>query len=472
LSFPGPARHRLPAPTAAGPATPAPTTATRPSSPASSLSFSSQLEDEGAGTGACAARPAPGGAAGADGAPLGNTSTTLPGNTSTTLPGGAAAATGEGDEAALAEGRRTARCRLRRGLRKITGLERLRKCGKVTRTGTGGPILRTGGGHAAGFAGLTSCGSVWSCPCCAAKVAAERAGDMAVVLEKVHTADGCGYMITLTMRHDRTQPLGQLWDASTKAWGRVITGRGWVEDAVGLLGWAKVTEVTRTPRNGWHVHVHALLCWDHDVDEDDAQRVAVRMWRRWDAQLRRDGLDSTPVHGVHAERVRAGDAGLAEYFVKAAREITSSYAKDSKVGRSPLAIGRDAVETGDSVDVAAWREWETMSSGRKQLTWSTGRRDLRAWAGLRRERTDEEVAAQEGEGRDQIGLTCATWQRIGDTDLSDELRWVADREGIGVACGWLDERGLGWFPVVPRPRRCSGVRSPWLQEQARMVLRV
>ena len=191
-------------------------------------------------------------------------------------------------------------------------------------------------------------------------------------------------------------------------------------------------------------------------------------------QVPRPPLGSSywPLTGVYAERVRPGDAGLAEYFVKAARELTSSGTKDSRAGRSPFAIGRDAVETYRVQDVELWRQWERVSQGRKQLTWSTGRRDLRAWAGLRRERTDEEVAAQEGEGRDQIGLTRATWLRIGDTDLSDELRWVADREGIGVACRWLDERGLGWFPAVLRPLRRSGVRSPWLQEQARMVLRV
>ena len=290
MSFPGPARHRLPARRPPGLRRPAPTTAPLTSSPASSLLFSPQLEDEGAGTGACAARPAPGGAEGADGAPLGNKATTLP--------AGVAAAAEEGDEVALADERRCARGTLRRGLRRITCLGKLRTCGKATVTGTGGPILRTGGGRAAGYAGLVTCGSVWCCPCCAAKVAAERASDVAVVLEKVHTADGCGYMLTLTLRHHRGQALDQLWDAATRAWSRVISGRQWVQDAAGLLGWARVTETTHTARNGWHVHVHALLCWDHDVDEDEAQWVAMRAWRRWDAQLQRDGLDSTPVHGV------------------------------------------------------------------------------------------------------------------------------------------------------------------------------
>lgn len=49
-------------------------------------------------------------------------------------------------------------------------------------------------------------------------------------------------------------------------------------------------------------------------------------------------------------------------------------------------------------------EWEEASHGRRQLTWSTGRRDLRAFAGLGREATDEEIAAEELDGQDAVAL--------------------------------------------------------------------
>ncbi|MFC5140305.1 protein rep [Actinomycetospora rhizophila] len=408
------------------------------------------------------ARAAGGGAARPPGAGLGNTWASLPAEPG--HPGG------EADEAQLADERRRARHGLRRGLRKVTSLDSLRRCGKVTRTGTGAPILRTGGGHAAGFTGLVSCGSVWACPCCAAKVAAERASDLATVLEKVHAEGGSSWMVTLTLRHNASQPLAELWSAVAKAWERVTSGRGWTVDSVGLRGWAKVTEVTHSPRNGWHTHLHAVLCFGQDLDEDVAQRIAMRMWRRWDAQLRRDGLDSTPVHGVQAERVRPGHNGLAEYFVKAAREVTSPITKESRAGRSPFAIGRDAAETGDARDIALWREFEQASHRRRQLTWSTKSRDLRAWAGLRRERTDEEIAQDEGAGEDQIALTRETWSEIGDTTASDELRWVADRDGIVAAGRWLDARGLTWSSPAAAPRRGRVCDRPRPVSGARAVL--
>lgn len=79
--------------------------------------------------------------------------------------------------------------------------------------------------------------------------------------------------------------------------------------------------------------------------DPNSQEVALRAWRRWDAALRRRGLDSTPVRGVDSRRIVGGDDGLAGYFVKAATELTASWAKDSRTGRSPFAIARDAVET-------------------------------------------------------------------------------------------------------------------------------
>lgn len=56
-------------------------------------------------------------------------------------------------------------------------------------------------------------------------------------------------------------------------------------------------EATHAWAKGWHLHVHALLCFSADVDEVTAQRIAMAMWRRWDAALRRR-VDLELDHGV------------------------------------------------------------------------------------------------------------------------------------------------------------------------------
>lgn len=414
----------------------------------------------------CRARGAAGAAARPGTAPLGN----YAGNPS---PGGPTAAPGDGGEVPdAARARRAERWALLERARPLSSLEGVRKCRKVTITGTGGPTLRVSDTRGAGYAGLATCGSVWSCPCCAAKIAAHRAVEVADVMAAVHAAGGSAYLVTLTMRHHAGQALDVLWDACSAAWGAVTSGKAWVADQAGLLGWCRVVEVTHTPRSGWHVHVHALLAWDHQVDDTRAQWVAFRAWRRWDAALRRRGLDSTPVRGLDARPVRVGADGLGDYFTKAAREVTASYAKDSRTGRSPLALLRDAVDTYEVGDVTLWWEWERASHGRKQLTWSTGRSDLRRFAGLRVERTDAEVAADEAGGEDLLALPAETWETVSRVGAAPVLLDVAEAGGMVGACTWLDDHGLAWQTASPPPvRRRLDPLSPQARREARAVLR-
>ena len=104
---------------------------------------------------------------------------------------------------------------------------------------------------------------------------------------------------------------------------------------------------------------------------------------------------------------------LADYFVKLAREITSSTTKNSRAGRSPFAVLRDGLTTGFLDDLELWRDWERASKGRRQVTWSLGDHDLRTLAGLDPEQSDEEIAAEEVlHGDDALALPHETWTAL------------------------------------------------------------
>ena len=336
--------------------------------------------------------------------------------------------------------------------------------------------MRHGRSRGAGYSGLSTCGSVWACPCCMARIAARRAEQLVTVMAMVRLMGGTAHLVTYTVRHHKGHRLPDLWDAVSYGWSAVTSGREWVQDSSGLLGWCRVVEATHTPRNGWHLHVHALMCWPDQVTENEAQRVAIRGWARWDRALRRKGCDSTPVHGVDARRVRfapdgSDDDGIGEYFTKLALEVTTSYAKDSRAGRSPLAILRDATETYRVEDLELWWEWEQASHGRQQLTWSTGARDLRALAGLR-EQTDEEIAMEEIGDDDMITLSRQAWSEITAAGQESFLLDLAETGGMGAVMAWLDVRGLGWSPATPAPRRKGrSPRPPRVSDEARTVLR-
>ena len=170
----------------------------------------------------------------------------------------------------------------------------------------------------------------------------------------------------------------------------------------------------------------------------------MRGWKRWDAALRRNGFDSTPVHGVDVRRIVGPSDGLAGYFGKAALELTSVWTKEGGAGRTPFAILRDATETYAADDLELWWEFERVSHGRKQLTWSTGRKDLRKLAGLGRERTDEEIAADETGGDDAIALVGETWSEMSSHGEQPDLLSTTDEEGLPGAVAWLEARGYAW----------------------------
>jgi hypothetical protein len=275
------------------------------------------------------------------------------------------------------------------------------------------------------------------------------------------------------------------WDAVTDGWEAVTSGGTWVKDQQahgGMLGWAKVVETT-DGSNGWHCHVHALLCFAEDVPLEDAIPIARRMFRRWQRAVEKAGFDASgdfamdgKIPGWDLRKAKLGDGDLASYFVKLAHEVTSSQAREGcrPGGRTPMQLAMDAAETYDESTVARLWEWQAASQGRKQLTWSGGDRDLRALARLGPEQTDEEIAAEELPADERIGLSPEVWGWTRANDHVTTLMDVAETEGMPGLLRWLDDHGqsyvvgagVGWVerpdvgPDQPIPRD-EGVGLGW-----------
>jgi Replication protein len=266
-------------------------------------------------------------------------------------------------------------------------------------------------------------------------------------MRTVLTAGGSASLITLTMRHHSGHRLKDLWQALSSAWRGAISGKQWLADQElgGLLGWVRVVEATHG-QNGWHLHIHALVCWDRSVPLELAQDIAHRMWQRWTRVLERKGLTSWKHRGgVDVRMATLRTDNLAHYFNKLAREVTSSHTKESRGGRSPFKILTDGLQTGDADDLDLWAEWEQASFGKRQLTWSLGVHDLRKLADLGSEQSDEEVAAEELAGEDLLVLPPDTWRSLLRSELCTDLLDTAEATGLSGACDWLTGRGLDWL---------------------------
>jgi hypothetical protein len=330
-------------------------------------------------------------------------------------------------------------------------------------------LSEANGGRVAGFAGLHTCGSVWACPVCSAKISARRASDLGDVLRWVEAKGGTVALVTLTLRHHDGIPLRESWNALGKAWSAVTSGKRWQADKVefGILGYVRAVEVTHTD-NGWHPHVHALVLFDGPVSAERAQIVADGMFDRWHAALLRKGFDSIRNSGgLDVRLAERAAVRLADYFTKntyserlAPGEGLDGLAAEATLGgqkkgrrsdsRTPFQILADGAETGLADDIELWWEWEEASKGRRQLTWSQG---LREMAELDEEQSDEEIAEEVLDGDDLVILPGDTWRAI--HRVAHELLNAAEAAGLPGVEKWLDERGLDYG----RPMQVASLRK-------------
>jgi hypothetical protein len=302
---------------------------------------------------------------------------------------------------------------------------------------------------------------VWVCPVCSSKVQQRRALEIGKAVLAWEKRGGSVYLATFTMRHNRSQELGTLWDALAYAWRMVRQGKAWLSDkrAHGVAGFCRIVEVTYSARFGWHVHVHALVFTEGPIDAPALQRS---MFGRWKSALLREGLAAPLLRGQDIRPVTSGEA-VAEYLTKTdnarriALEMTGS---QSKVARGVLGtrttwdLLSGAVEK-DSNSRRLWHEWEAGSSGRRQLAWTPAlRRELLTADEL----SDEEIAAEEmGSAADAlVTFDGDAWAEIiRHPDHCPALLDAAEKGGRSAVVEYCEAHGIPLARSLELERRLT-----------------
>ncbi|MBJ7452927.1 MAG: hypothetical protein JHC71_12720, partial [Blastococcus sp.] len=120
-------------------------------------------------------------------------------------------------------------------LRKLSGKPRVKRCRSPIGNGHVGVARDSGGAH---FTGLETCANVWACPVCAPKIRSGRMADVMTAFER-HSAAGGGFaFLTLTIAHQRDEPLGLLLGLLGGAWKAVAEHRDYKSwrARLGLVG--------------------------------------------------------------------------------------------------------------------------------------------------------------------------------------------------------------------------------------------
>jgi hypothetical protein len=271
---------------------------------------------------------------------------------------------------------------------------------------------------------LQTCGSVWACPCCSAKILAKRSLELGVGLLTWEGMGGAMLMGSLTMRHHRGDSLASEFEALNEAWRSVTVSRVWRKwrDRLNSPGYVRVVEVTFSYDNGWHVHIHFVLLV-RDVGPETVAAFSSWLFAKWSRALAAAGMPGALPAGQDLHLVDGVDAAsqLGEYLAKSTaygaaesigREFFGQFTKAARGthGTAPAwSIAEQFGEQGEVELLDLWHEYEAGSKGRRQSTWTRGLRELLA-VGV--EKTDEEIAAEVEGSKDLLYITAAGWSEL------------------------------------------------------------
>ena len=139
--------------------------------------------------------------------------------------------------------------------------ERLNACVFAPTIGT--QVWKSKKHKTASYGGLQTCGSVWVCPVCGAKVVERRRGEIQQAMAQHRACGGEVHLLTLTAPHTRFDVLEELQAKLGKALNGFLADKTVkkIFKEMGYIGQIRGYEVThgrKGTNNGWHPHFHFL----------------------------------------------------------------------------------------------------------------------------------------------------------------------------------------------------------------------
>lgn len=274
----------------------------------------------------------------------------------------------------------------------------------------------------ASYAGLMTCGSVWVCPICSAKVAARRQAEIEAGAASWRARGGGILLVTMTLRHKRADGLAALLGALNGAHRWARGGRVWraIKKEYGIVGAITTREIT-TGGNGWHPHLHALWFTEKPLSDAECKRLENIISARWITALEKLGHSATEEHGFHLENVNTNDdasfKAAIDYPTKQGSqwsetdEIIGGNRKQAKAGNMSIAELLKKAQKGSNYAKALFVEYAIATKGHNLVVWTPG---LRAILGqVEEEKSDAEIAQeQEAGGQLVVSLPAEQWRMV------------------------------------------------------------
>jgi len=302
------------------------------------------------------------------------------------------------------------------------------------------------------YAGLQTCGSVWACPVCSAKIAERRRAEIIAAMAAHKAAGGCMHLLTLTAPHQRSDALSELLAKQAVALKKMFadTTVRKIFASLGVVGQIRALEVTHgrlsERNNGWHPHYHLLLFSGAGVALGNATAEQVTQWsnrlyERWLACCMGAGLGAPSIaHGLKLDDGSKAAQYVAKWGLE--DEMTKGHTKKAINGETPFDFLRAYLaDKTDKQAGALFKEFAETFKGKRQLHWSPGLKKRFAIG----EASDEELAVQMDDHASLLGtITLDQWRDVVAVDGAGTVLVLAANggwEAVAVYLTSIEERG-------------------------------
>jgi len=288
------------------------------------------------------------------------------------------------------------------------------------------------------YSKLFTCGNVWTCPVCAAKVQERRRVEIAQAIDWAYQVEGLQpVMVTLTFPHHAWHKVGRLLEQQAAALHNLRAGKPWTKfkASYGYQGLIRSLEITHGA-NGWHPHTHEL--WFVEKHADPVEMLA-DILKRWESACSRAGLlDLADPRQLAAFRLHAvdvkGNCSASDYLAK--QDDARNWGVDREIAKASTKAGRAKglhafgllakAADGDTRSARLYLAYSIAMKGKRQLYWSRG---LKERVGLL-DVTDETLAEEVQDSADALGkLTADDWQTVRDAGARAQVLDAAERGG-------------------------------------------
>jgi hypothetical protein len=285
---------------------------------------------------------------------------------------------------------------------------RVSKCYRLRSKGRDIALMLERTRNKAFVGGLQTCGSVWGCPICAAKISERRRTQLEQAIKRAKDLGLQVMLLTLTIPHGMGDDVGTITDGLIDSWDSIKRNRAGraIRDQIGLVGTIRAMEVTHG-QNGFHPHLHILLFIKLNIRPTEVQSLYAPLWQ---SACVKQGLPRpSDAHGCKVDDGSKAAAYASKWGLES--EMTKGHTKTAGEGKgmTPWDMLRAVLHDKDEHAARLFKVYYDNFKGRRQLCWSKGLQKMLAVVDL----TDEEIAAQEQEQADVFTvITVEQWRVI------------------------------------------------------------